>query len=405
MKCKKISKSKIYFWVKKNINSNTIKVFLLFLVLCLYRIFFSRNDNFDINEFIDFSIVGTFFLVGFSGCFANCIRKFVFKKTEDAAKLDEKYDELSKKYSCNNLVKYQDVIFPEECLWIRKGDEKIIVEDNPDKFYNLPNQVAENSKELMEVHSESKIYNQINIRLDNIKVDENQVVLQTSRTHYFDSLLTNRASDCLLSNRKYTIREIYEPGPFMKPLHLSKMSNHIGFNGFVITSDNKTIPFILRKNNLSIAKSRWSTSVSASLKAMYAIEYANEFKLTENSLANSIIGEIKSELHISNDKALTIENVKKSIFAFYREYVECGKPQFVFCLELQNITENEMRKAITKNNRNNILVDGNEVCFFSIRQLKDAKIYVNKIEIEGKVYKMTPSAIVSVIFLLKYYDE
>ena len=118
--------------------------------------------------------------------------------------------------------------------------------------------------------------------------------------------------------------------------------------GFVITSDTKTIPFILRNKNLSIAKGLWATSIGASLKTMYALDFKNGFQMYENSLSNAIIGEIHDELHIVDDTALNNQKVKSSIFAFYRDLVECGKPQFLFCLQLENTTEAELQKLITK---------------------------------------------------------
>lgn len=129
-------------------------------------------------------------------------------------------------------------------------DGKIEINDDSLKFYNLPERIASESGNtiklmLIKLTKHSVTYNQINIRLDNLKVtDDRIVILDTSRTYYFDSLITNRASDYKMDNGS-TIREIYEPGPYIKPLEISKFSNHLGFNGFVLTTDNK-IPFIHR---------------------------------------------------------------------------------------------------------------------------------------------------------------
>ena len=150
------------------------------------------------------------------------------------------------------------------------NDMIIIVVDVQDKFYQLPTQIAKDSDNIFSVHKGSIIYNNINIRLDDININNNIIELLTSRTYYFDSLLTNRACDYVLSNGR-SIREIYEPGPYLKQLKLSKMSNHIGFNGFIITKDNY-VPLIHRGRTLSIEKGIVSTSVSASLKSKYAID-------------------------------------------------------------------------------------------------------------------------------------
>lgn len=345
-------KRKLYFGVKKYVNSDNIKVVILAIPLAIILIEQIVNGEFNWADFFDISILITFMFLAICDGIVKIVQRKVAENTEDFAKLTEEYGNLTKKYSSTNLVNYHGVIYPEECLWMRKGNEKIVIEDSPEKFYQLPQQVSDNSKEIMEAHSASTIYNQINIRLDNIKddVNNNRVVLQTSRTQFYDSLLTNRACDYVFSDRKTTVRELYEPGPFLKPLALSKMS--------------------------------------------------------EYSLGKAIVGELMAELHITSDRAVNAENAQNSIFAFYRDLVECGKPQFLFCLQLKDMTEDNLRKLITENGRkldkNDTTTDGDKVCFFSVEQLNTAKFYVDKIEIEGKVYKMMPSSVVSIVLLLKY---
>lgn len=50
-----------------------------------------------------------------------------------------------------------------------------------------------------------------------------------------------------------TNREFFQYGPFINPISDSKMSNHLGFNGFIITSDGK-VPFLKRNKYVSIGK-------------------------------------------------------------------------------------------------------------------------------------------------------
>ncbi len=405
-------KRKLYFWAKKYVNSENVKLVVLAVPLAFILVQQVLGGEFDWTQFFDVSILITFMLLAVCDGVVTFVQRKVAENTEDSAKLTDEYDKLAKKYKCTNLVRYQGVAYPEECLWLRKGTEEIVIQDNPEKFYGLPTQIAENSKEIMEAHSASTVYNQINIRLDDIEenIDKNELILHTSRTQFFDSLLTNRACDYVFSDRKITIRELYEPGPFLKPLSLSKLSNHLGFNGFVLTSDKKTIPFILRKKNLSIAKNQWATSIGASLKTMYALDYEHDFTMSDDSLGNAIVGEIKDELHIAEDGALNPENVKNSIFAFYRDLVEGGKPQFLFCLQLKDITEDKLRKLIEKGknskpDKNDVTTDGDKVCFFSVEQLRNATYCVDKMVVEGKEYKMMPSSVVSVVLLLQYLDR
>lgn len=404
-------KRKLYFWAKKHVNSDNVKLVVLAIPLAIILIQQIAGGKIDWSEFFDVSILITFMVLVVCDGIVKIIHRKIAENTEDSAKLTDEYDKLVKKYKCTNLVKYQDVTYPEECLWMRPGKTNIVIQDSPEKFYCLPAQVADNSKEIMEAHSASTVYNQINIRLDDIEEnkDNGELVLHTSRTQFFDSLLTNRACDYVFSDRKTTIRELYEPGPFLKPLSLSKLSNHLGFNGFVMTSDTKTIPFILRKKNLSIAKNLWGTSIGASFKTMYALDHEHGFTMSERSLSNAILGELQDELRITKDSALEADNVQDSIFAFYRDIVEGGKPQFLFCLQLQDTTEEELRGLIegskeSKKDKKNVVTDGDKVCFFTLEQLKSAQYHVDKIVIEGKEYRMMPSSVVSVVLLLKYME-
>lgn len=403
-------KRKLYFWAKKHVNSDNVKLVVLAIPLAIILVQQIVGGKFDWTEFFDVSILITFIILVISDVVAKIIQKTISGKTEDFAKLSNQYDDLVKKYKCTELMQFRGITYPEQCLWLRDGATKFTFVDESEKFYELPSQVADHSGEIMEAHSASNVFNKINIRLDDLEYKENELILHTSRTQYFDSLMTNRACDYVFSNRKITVRELYEPGPFLKPLHLSRLSNHIGYNGFVITSDTKAIPFILRKKNLSIAKNRWGTSVEASLKTAEALDSEHKYAIWEQSFSKAIIGELETELGITGDGSLSHSNIQKNIFAFYRDIVECGKPQFLFYLQLQDTKEDKLRKSIegtkkSKKDRENVDSDGYKVRFFTLEQLKSAEFHVDKIVIKGKKYKMMPSSIVSVALLLKYMEE
>ena len=403
-------KRKLYFWAKKHVNSDNVKLVVLSIPLAIILIKQIAGGKFNWTEFFDVSILITFIILVISDVVAKIIQKTISEKTEDFAKLSNQYDKLTEKYEGTELMQFRGITYPEQCLWLREGDTKFTFEDEPEKFYELPSQVADHSGEIMEAHSASNVFNKINIRLDDLEYKENELILHTSRTQYFDSLMTNRACDYVFSNRKITVRELYEPGPFLKPLHLSKLSNHLGFNGFVITSDTKTIPFILRKKNLSIAKNMWGASIEASFKTRYALDSEHKYAMWEQSLSKAIIGELGDELNITEDGALSHSNIKENIFAFYRDIVECGKPQFLFYLQLQDTTEKQLRELIEENKaskqeKENVDADGYTVRFFTLEQLKSAQYHVDKVMIEGHEYRMMPSTIVSVVLLLKYIEE
>ena len=404
-------KRKLYFWAKKHINNENVKLALMLVPLVVILVQQISNNQFEWSSFFDVGILVTFLLLVLSDFIVNSMQKMIAKNTEDQAKVTNDYESLVKRYNCMNLVEYQGIVLPEECLCMRTKEEEIVFADEPETFYELPGRLSDHAKKLMEAHSASNIYNQINIRLDDLKKDEEQgrIVLHTSRTQYFDSLMTNRCCDYVYEDGTVTIRDFYEPGPFLKPLRLSQFSNHLGFNGFVITKDGK-IPFIYRKDSLSIAKHTWATSIGASLKAKYALDSENGYSIRPDSFGKAIVGEIKDELRISDDSALTVSNAQDSIFAFYRDLVEAGKPQFLFVLQLNERTAVEVETGIKakqkrKDKKNDMSTDGDRVAFFSIEELREAKLEVDKMTVAGKEYVMMPSVVVSIVLLLKYLEE
>ena len=86
-----------------------------------------------------------------------------------------------------------------------------------------------------------------------------------------------------------SIRETLDPGPRLQPLSQSMFSNHLGYNGFVISKDDCVV-FVTRKADVSIGKRTFGGSIGASAKALYALD-SNE-RFTANGLRQSILYEI-----------------------------------------------------------------------------------------------------------------
>ena len=77
--------------------------------------------------------------------------------------------------------------------------------------------------------------------------DDNTFKFVTGRTTYYNSLVTNRAMDYSLTDG-ISVRELLECGPMVHSLKNSSLSNHLGFNGFVESSDG-SIMLVYRKKN------------------------------------------------------------------------------------------------------------------------------------------------------------
>jgi len=409
----KLNKKKISMWAHKHVKADGIKVAILFIPLLVILFKQIYIGSFEWKAFLDTSILVSFLIVFLCEMIADFLIKMIEAYTEDDTKTTTDYKGLIEKYYCDKdkMLKKGEIKYPILPLWEKANEDDVEFEfQREDAQYQLPKQIADHSDALLKAHSQSTIYNNMTIRLDDFKHDGNKLELKYRFTTYYDTLITNRAMDYPFMGKR-TIREIYEPGPFIQPLSQSKMSNHIGFNGFVRLDSDKII-FVHRGWKLSTAKGKWSPSVSASLKAKYAIN--DNRKLTIDGLNKAIRQEIMDELKIP-EVELNAEKLsaQKSIIGFYRDLVEGGKPHFVFYYDCgdyssDNFSEHFSEVTGTKEdkeqNKKELIIDGNEISCFAIESLRNATFDLDCITIGDQKLEMTPSAIASIIILLDYLN-
>ncbi len=410
---KKISK-RIYSIVK----GGGINAFIAAIIILLIFIKTHLIDNNKI-ELIDWTILTSIVIVLIVETISNAIKTLLMNKLEDSIKLTTDYKKLASKY-VEPVITYDNSCAAEiNKKKLKKGetdqvDIPVICEyklrnctieiNDSNNLYTLPDIVKEHYDELFSAHATSNIYNQLNIRVDGWKNENNRFTLNTSRTTYFDSLVTNRAIDFVLSNG-LTLRDKLEFGPFLNPLERSKLSNHIGFNGFIESADNYIV-FVKRSKQLSIGKGTYGNSIGASLKTKYALDSSGCF--TKEGLINGIFHEIQNELHIPQN-ALEEFSIEKHLISAYRDMVEGGKPQFLFFLRStwskDKIEENFSIEHKKNKKKWEILEDGTKFLWISKNELQKLAILPNKIIHQGKAYHMMPSASASVIMLLDYLKE
>lgn len=395
MKKRGISKT-----VKKVLSPALIKSIVLLVPVAILIVIKAKDGKLSLEDFFAIDTFSAILVAFVCQSVADLVIKIVEKKYEDSEKLTEDHKALCKKYCSETLLSFRNEQFPIVCLAHRKEADPpydINFSGGLDKRYQLPKQVADRSESIMRAHKYSKVYNQIALRLEDLRVEGNAVELEYSRTTYFDSLLTNRAMDYSWENGR-SVREVYEPGPFLNSLKESKLSNHLGFNGFVETADGKII-FVKRGQKMSIGKGTWSNSVGASLKAKYALDDNRVFN--REGLSRAIREEIRDELYIDIDQNVDLH---KSIFAFYRDLAEGGKPQFLFYYKLEDVSfeqfENNFRERYSKKDN---VVDGTEFKGLTREECQEAKIDGGGLMLGGEKYKMTASSAASVAMLLRFF--
>lgn len=400
---------------------------LLMLLIFLIVLALIKQSGKTFTESIDVSVFFAVVLAFLMTMGKSSVSKWIRKSIEDGNKLSDDYTSLVKQYPGQQMITYDNKkanpsfvhfglthqlkkttqTFP---VILEKAltNVKVHIKDNPNKQYELPEVIKQNYETIMRAHEFSDVYNQLNIRLDDYLYHDstNMLELITSRTTYYDSLVTNRAMD-FKWGLKSTNRELLDYGPFVNKLNESKLSNHLGFNGFVETSDRKII-FVLRSKNVSIGKGTLGNSVAASLKTMYALNTENRMFST-CGLIQSMKRELHAELKIEQQHFSFSE---RNIISIYRDLVEGGKPQLLFYVKVNQtaveINEN-FKKANRKTNRkvlqHKLLSDGNKLIFVDKDKLEKLFITPGMVLHENKVYSTMPSASACIVLLINHLKK
>ena len=395
-----------------------ILIFLLMDMLVLRR-HFNFQNYFELK--LATSVSATYFI-------AVIIKGIVHRiegDIEDGLKLETDYNKIINKYAKNldkmvchkkNDLKLivakdlknennDDVIYPILIEYRNYNGHSLGIEDDKDKMYALPGVIEANYMKLFSSHKHSKIFNALNIRLDDALVKDDGLVLKTSRTTYFNSLVTNRAMDHSFGSG-LTVRKLFEYGKQINDLNSSSLSNHLGLNGFFLTSDQKLV-FVKRFKNVSIGKNILGCSVGASLKTDTALDENGVFSL--KGLEDSIKSEINNELGLEpGDYKFSLNG---NIIAFYRDLIEGGKPQLLVMFETKlsaNDLDAKFKAVKIKNNKEknknkrNMIIDGTKLVFMD---MYDIDLRNNQIIHGSKKYETIPSVAASVAVALDYLRQ
>lgn len=378
-----------------------------------------KNKNFEVKDVIELSAFSAVVLESLLRGITAFIRKLASNKAEDISKLTTEYSNLVKTYHSSKsqmILGAENTLFPvimESWLY----DKTICIKDKPDYEYRLPEMVVRYYDQLFSAHDTSNIYNNVNIRVNEWKTNGECFIICTGRTSYYNSLVTNRAMDFEIE-KGITVRQLYECGPFVHPIANSVLSNHIGFNGFVESSDGY-LAFVYRGKDVSIGKKTWATSIGASLEVKYALNHQVTF--VEKGLENGILKEIEDELRIEKThlKEVGTQFKKIVLISAYRDLIEGGKPQLLFYAksslpkdeisklfnEANNSVKKRMKKVKNIRDRKEIQMetDGRTIKWISKTDvIGSMEIFPDRIIHNGTEMRMMPSASASVQMLKDY---
>jgi len=173
------------------------------------------------------------------------------------------------------------------------------------------------------------------LRLDNIiKNKDGSLTFMTSKSNYFNHLLTNRAVDYRV-NGTMSLREIYEPGPLISPLSQSKFSNHIGINVIILFNDFYS-PMPLRRSDATYSKNKVTSSIASRL----IIDDLDSSVLNLDYIYRFIYTSAREKLDIPESVLSENSNLIDFIGAAQNIY-EGGKPQLYFFLYLSGLSSKD----------------------------------------------------------------
>lgn len=409
-------KEKLYKFIKCGGITAIISAIIILCAIIGSRILFKREI-----EFIDWTIFMSIVVAMLMESLSRLMGGWLQNKLEDDVKLTKDYEKLSDMYmnqqliydnstaSIENLKIFKKinkkdglrVKIPAICEYVLQGN-KIKIDDCKED-YHLPEIILEQYDEIFAAHTTSGVFNQLNIRINGWEMQGDELIVKTGRTTFYNSLVTNRAMD-FHWKKGMSVRELFECGPYVNSLENSKLSNHIGFNGFIESSDGYTV-FVKRNKQLSIGKRTYGSSVGASLKSKYALNSQGVF--TEEGLANGINREIMDELKIPMEQ-MDIFSAEKNLIAAYRDLVEGGKPQFLVVIQTK-WTKEEIQKNFEKNHcksqKKDLIEDGSKLLWVATKELPKVCIRADMMIHKGKKYHIMPSVAASIILYIQHLKK
>jgi hypothetical protein len=132
--------------------------------------------------------------------------------------------------------------------------------------YKLPEEVSGNLTAIFGAHSHSVTRNSDTVRLDDAwySPETKTLELTTSRTTYYDMLMTNRCMDFDFGNGM-TLRNLYEYRNRVSAFDESVLANQIGINGLIITKDGWLL-LEKRSRKKSTWKGKYAQPISLSMQ-------------------------------------------------------------------------------------------------------------------------------------------
>lgn len=314
---------------------------------------------------------------------------------EDKKKIASRGFRYNRDYYCH-LLKIGDKTTE---IWydpiVATQDVTYKVHDDSKKYFKLDPILQQNFSSIIHAHDASFIANPLMVRLDDCELKDGVMHLYTSRTAYFNDLVTNRSMDYPFEG-DITVRELFESGNFLSPLNESKMSNHIGYGAFVFHGD--AMILCCRGGTSTISKNKFTAGLAFGLSENELIASHDPLngknfverdpKLNESDLfAGALLVQLAKNLALPLKylrDCYQKNKIKIHTLGFGQLVYTGGKPQFYFAVVIDEDVDLKKKDGTTTNKGDKKIIDFNKGVAFAtdIELLKDNR-YTLKLTLRG----------------------
>lgn len=281
--------------------------------------------------------------------------------------------------------------------------------------YNPPSLIASVAKEKLvekfnHQSNNKSNYNGSTLRVKNILIEKQKIVLEMETSFYFYYLITNMIADVEIFYNT-TVRDILEPGnPSYKlnNLNITQAENHLGLSCLLVDTDNNILIGI-RNNKVTVFKKQLSPSISGAANFMTCSSekdslsplYWLNHEMNEELFSNSSKVEIQDFISSLSSKAIFL--------GLTRELMRLGKPEAFFAIKLSDLEKAQLDQYMSNEKSSNPSIDQNENESFRWINLDDTlqecikrhkndhyntMLQINK---ENKLFALSESLIVNML--------
>ncbi|MEI6222889.1 MAG: hypothetical protein WCP97_09080 [bacterium] len=341
---------------------------LVFIIVGFYFEVFNMHDIYSwfMNVVIQATIVFAVFEV----------RDHFRKQSEDSYKITNSLHDLQRRYSEIEFLSHKDKVIPHQVLLLNTQKKKLEV-DFEEKLFELDAFFKMQFFEIMKAHRKALVFNSYAVRLKHYDDLKSKVVLRCEKSTYFNHLVTNLALDFGFHRSGFSIREIFEPGPKLTPFEQSKLSNNLGLNMLIKSSDGYFL-FQRKRQDVSISKGKITMSVGG------AVLYEDCIRDGKFSFYHAVDHECEEELFH--------RPAKQPVFlGFGREVDWGGKPQFYFYTQMKQSFA-VLHEAFQR-------VNDESLALLSVEESKLEAFFLEHFE------EFEPSAAACLVYYLKMYGK